>query len=75
MKKVYRVTGTFQSGHHTQAFSKEFVAENPDHAKELVYANFGSKHAVPRRLMKLTKVEEVPADQIADPVVRHAAGA
>lgn len=74
-KKVFRLTGTFQTGHHTQDFSKEFVADSEARARELLLAILGSKHAVPRRLVKVANVVQVAPDQIEDPVVRHTAGA
>lgn len=74
MAKVFRVTGTFHTGHHDQSFSKEIVADKDARARELILSLLGSKHAVPRRLIKITDVKEVPADQIEDAVVRHKAG-
>ncbi|HEX9815738.1 MAG TPA: 50S ribosomal protein L18Ae [Candidatus Thermoplasmatota archaeon] len=74
MAKVFRVTGTFYTGHHEQNFSKEIVAESEDRARELMLSLIGSKHAVPRRLIKITAVKEVPATDIQDAVVRHMAG-
>ena len=34
----------------------------------------GSKHAVPRRLIKIESAKEVPAAEVEDAVVRHMAG-
>ena len=72
--KVFRVTGSFRTTHHEQPFSKELVAPDAAKAKELAFSLFGSKHGVPRRLMKITDVTEVSLDKVEDPVVRHAAG-
>lgn len=72
--KIFRLRGTFHQSHHEQTFSKEVLADSPEHAKDLVFSLLGSKHAVPRRLVKITDVKEVPADQAQDPVVRHLAG-
>lgn len=73
-KKVFRVTGNFRAMHHVQSFSKEVVAADAAAAKEHILSLFGSKHGVPRRLMKIEKAQEVPADQVEDAVVRFAAG-
>jgi large subunit ribosomal protein LX len=73
-KRVFRVKGSFRATHHDQPFSKEVVAADGAAAKEYIFSLFGSKHGVPRRLMTIERVDEVPADQIEDPVVRHAAG-
>ena len=74
MAKVFRVTGTFYTGHHTQNFSKELVADSDERARELMLSLIGSKHAVPRRLIKITVIKEVPSSEIEDAVVRHIAG-
>lgn len=74
MAKVFRVTGTFYTGHHTQNFSKEIVAESEERARELIMSLIGSKHAVPRRLIKIASTKEVPAGEVEDAVVRHIAG-
>jgi ribosomal protein L20A (L18A) len=74
MAKVFRVTGTFQTGHHNQPFSKEIVAESDARARELMLSLIGSKHGAPRRLIKIASIAEVAPDQIEDAVVRHVAG-
>jgi len=73
-KKVFRVTGSYRAIHHEQSFSKEVVAADNDAAREYILSLFGSKHGVPRRLIQVTDVREVPADQVEDAVVRFAAG-
>lgn len=74
MAKVFRVTGMFYTGHHDQNFSKEIVAESDERARELMLSLIGSKHAVPRRLIKIASIKEVPSGEIEDAVVRHMAG-
>lgn len=74
MAKVFRVTGTFYTGHHEQNFSKEIVADSEARARELMLSLIGSKHAVPRRLIKIASVKEVQPGDIEDAVVRHMAG-
>lgn len=74
MAKVFRVKGSFRTGHHDQPFSKELVADTDKRATEIMLSLIGSKHAAPRRLIKIESVTEVAADQIEDAVVRHQAG-
>lgn len=74
MAKVFRVTGTFYTGHHEQKFSKEIVADSEARARELMLSLIGSKHAVPRRLIKIASAKEVNPTDIEDAVVRHMAG-
>jgi large subunit ribosomal protein LX len=73
-KKVFRVTGSFRAIHHDQTFSKEVVADSQAKAQEYILSLFGSKHGVPRRLIRVSEVREVPADQVEDAVVRFSAG-
>ncbi len=73
-KKVFRVQGNFRVAHHTQPFNKEVVADTPDAAKEYIFSILGSKHGVPRRLVKIGQVSEVAPDQVENPVVRFSAG-
>lgn len=74
MTKVFRVAGSYKAVHHVQSFSTEVVAADADRAKELLLSLIGSKHGVPRRLVTIAKIAEVPPDQVEDAVVRHAAG-
>lgn len=73
-KKVFRVTGSYRTVHHDQPFSKEVVAADAKGAKEFILSLFGSRHGVPRRLIKVTDCKEVAPDQVEDAVVRHTAG-
>jgi ribosomal protein L20A (L18A) len=74
MAKVFRVSGTFRTGHHDQPFSKEVVADTDAKAREFMMSLIGSKHAAPRRLIRIQNVKEVPAAEIESAVVRHQAG-
>jgi len=74
MAKVFRVTGSFHTGHHDQPFSKEIVADSDKRARELMLSIIGSKHGAPRRLIAIKEIKEVPKDQVEDAVVRHKAG-
>jgi ribosomal protein L20A (L18A) len=60
-------------GHHKQPFSKEFATPTPEAARERCFSIFGSKHAVPRRLIKIDKVTEVALSDVQDAVVKHQA--
>jgi ribosomal protein L20A (L18A) len=74
MAKVFRVTGSFRTGYHDQPFSKELVAADEKAARELMMSLLGSKHAAPRRLIKIKDCREVAADQVESAVIRHQAG-
>jgi ribosomal protein L20A (L18A) len=75
MGNVYRIDGSFKMGHRQQVFSKEFAAASEDAARELCFSIFGSKHGVPRRLMNINGITEVPLADVVDAVVRSQAEA
>lgn len=68
--KVFRVTGEILKPNLKTAFSKEMVAEKPEHAKEKVYAELGSKHRVKRFHINITGVEEVSPENIENPLLK-----
>ena len=71
--KVFRVTGEINKPNLKTHFNKEIIAAKPEHAVEKVYAELGSKHRAKRFQIKIAKVEEVPPDQIADPLLKKLA--
>jgi large subunit ribosomal protein LX len=68
--KVFRVTGEVLKPNLKTSFRKEILAEKPEHALEKVYAELGSKHRVKRHHIKITGVEEIPPDQIDNPLLK-----
>jgi len=68
--KVFRVTGQIHKPKLNTPFQKEVVADKAEHAVEKVYAEIGSKHRVKRCHMKIMKVEEIPAEQIENPILK-----
>ncbi len=68
--KVFRVTGEIRKPNLRTPFTKEILADKPDHAVEKVYAEIGSRHRVKRFYMKILKVEEVPTEEIENPVLK-----
>jgi large subunit ribosomal protein LX len=68
--KVFRVTGEIHKPNLNTPFVRELIADKPEHAAEKVFAEVGSRHRVKRQHMSVTNVEEVPADQIANPILK-----
>jgi large subunit ribosomal protein LX len=68
--KVFRVTGQIRKPKLDTPFQKELLADKPEHAVEKVYAEIGSKHRVKRCHMKITKVEEIPVEEIENPILK-----
>jgi len=68
--KVFRVTGEITKPNLKTTFNKELVADKQEHAVEKVYAELGSRHRVKRTHIRIDKVEEVPVDQIENPLLK-----
>ena len=68
--KVFRVTGEISKPNLKTTFRKEIIAEKPEHAKEKVYAELGSKHRIKRHHIKITSVEEVSPENIENPLLK-----
>ena len=68
--KVFRVTGEIKKPNLETSFRKEVIAMKPEHAVEKVYTELGSKHRVKRFHIKITNVEEVPPEQIENPLLK-----
>jgi large subunit ribosomal protein LX len=68
--KVFRVTGEILKPNLKTSFRKEIMAEKPEHAKEKVYAELGSKHRVKRHHIQITNVEEVAPEHIENALLK-----
>ncbi len=68
--KVFKVTGEISKPNLKTTFSKEIIAEKPEHAQEKVYAELGSKHRIKRHHIKITGVTEVPPENIENPLLK-----
>jgi len=72
--KVFRVRGEIRKPNLQTKFRKEVAAVKPEHAVEKVYTELGSKHRVKRFQIKITKVEEVPFENIENPMLKKLFG-
>jgi large subunit ribosomal protein LX len=68
--KVFRVTGEIHKPNLKTSFNQEILADKPEHAKEKVYAELGSRHRVKRYHIKITNIEEVQPEEIANPILK-----
>jgi large subunit ribosomal protein LX len=68
--KVFRVTGEIHKPNLKTSFRKEILADKSEHAVEKVYAELGSRHRVKRFHIKIASVEEVPPEEIANPLLK-----
>jgi large subunit ribosomal protein LX len=68
--KAFKVTGEISKPNLMTPFVKEVLADKNEHAVEKVYAEIGSKHRVKRCHIKITDVQEISADQIANPILK-----
>jgi large subunit ribosomal protein LX len=68
--KVFKVTGQINKPNLKTSFAKEVVVAKPEHAVEKVYAEIGSQHRVKRFQIKILNVEEVPPEEIENPILK-----
>ncbi len=68
--KVYKVTGEIRKPNLKTPFTKEVLADKPEHAVEKAYAEIGSKHRVKRFYMKIHSVDEVSPENIVNPILK-----
>jgi len=68
--KVFRVSGEIRKPNLKTPFRKEVIALKPEHAVEKVYAELGSKHRVKRVHIKIVNVEEIPPQEIENPLLK-----
>ena len=71
-QKAFRVDGHFRMGRIETPFSIEVLGNDEASASERVISTIGSRHRANRRLIAVSKVTPVTADQVQDPVVQHA---
>jgi len=62
MVKTYRVSGTFRMGDKWSHFVSDVHTESPERAREKIFSDYGSRHHLSRRYIKVEKVEEVKAE-------------
>jgi len=68
--KVFRVSGQIAKPNWKTDFQKEVRALKPEEAKEVIYAELGSRHKAKRFQIKIASVEVVNPEDIQDPVLR-----
>ena len=68
--KVFKVSGEIRKPNLKTSFKKEVIALKPEHAVEKVYAELGSKHRVKRVHIKIVSVQEVPSEEIENPLLK-----
>jgi large subunit ribosomal protein LX len=68
--KVFRITGKIVKPNLKTTFRKEIRALNPENAKEKIYTDVGSKHRAKRFQIRILAVEEIPPEEVQDPLIR-----
>ncbi len=72
--KAFRVIGKYADPRQRQPFSIEIAAENETAVREKTLSTIGSKHKLKRWQIDITSVEEIPADQITNHIVKYQIG-
>jgi large subunit ribosomal protein LX len=68
--KIFRVIGKIRKPNLQTGFSKEIRALKAEDAIEKVYMLLGSKHRVKRFQMTISKVEEIPPEEIENIIIK-----
>jgi large subunit ribosomal protein LX len=68
--KIFRVSGQIAKPNWKTNFQKEIRALKAEEAKEVIYAELGSRHRAKRFQIKIVTVEEVKPEDIQDPMLR-----
>ena len=67
--KAFRAKGSFRSGKKDQEFNVDLVAKNKEDDMERVMSNFGSKHRVTRRFVRVDEIKQIDPSNSDAPVV------
>ena len=68
--RVFRVTGKIVKPNLKTTFKKEVRALKPEDAKEKIFMELGSKHRAKRFQIKIFNIQEVPPEEIEDPLIK-----
>lgn len=69
-ENIYRIKGWFKKQRKKMSFTKEILAHSEDRARELLYSEIGSKHAVKRNLIEIKKVKEIEPEEAENRDIR-----
>lgn len=67
---MFRVTGKIVKPNLKTAFKKEVRALKPEDAKEKISMELGSKHRAKRFQIKIYNIQEIPPEEIEDPLIK-----
>jgi large subunit ribosomal protein LX len=68
---VFKVVGSYRKGKFNQKFTKEILTQNKQQAEEYLYSVMGSKHRLKRREINIDSIEQIPADQVTNTIIRQ----
>jgi len=57
-----------------QRFTREVAAKDETDARHTLLSDLGSKHRIPRKLVRMKTVAAIRPDEVTDDVVRHRLG-
>jgi len=68
--KNYRITFLMKPLTTKRKFEVDIRAVTEEDAIEKAYSRIGSKHRVPRQLLKLKNIKEIKASDLKDPILQ-----
>ncbi|MHA1626432.1 MAG: 50S ribosomal protein L18Ae [Candidatus Asgardarchaeia archaeon] len=69
--KNYLIKGFFRRGPFKYKFAKEIRATSEKDALEKLYSIICSNHKVKRRDVSIVSLEEIPDEEVSDPLLRY----
>jgi len=68
--KIFRIIGKIDKPNWKTNFKKEIRALKPEDAVEKIYKELGSKHRAKRFQITISEVQEIPIEEVTDPVLK-----
>ena len=69
--KIYRVKGILMDIDKVKPFTKELKAIKEEDIEEKILSDFGSKHRLSRKDIKIESIEEISKEDVTDPIIKE----
>ena len=69
--KRYRVKGILMDIDKVKPFTKELKAIKEEDIEEKILSDFGSKHRLSRKDIKIESIEEISKEDVTDPIIKE----
>ncbi|MDO5851241.1 MAG: 50S ribosomal protein L18Ae [Methanobacteriaceae archaeon] len=69
--KIYKVKGSLMDIDKVKPFTKELKAIKEEDIEEKILSDFGSKHRLSRKDIKIESIEEISKEDVTDPIIKE----